>query len=32
MNKSDNENFFLIIKFYNHMVQGKTLIFVSASC
>ena len=32
MNKNDNEKFFLIIKFYNHMVQGKILLFVSASC
>ena len=32
MNKSDNEKKSLIIKFYNYMLKGKILLFVSAFC
>ena len=32
MNKSDNEKKSLIIKFYNYILKGKILLFVSASC
>ena len=32
MNKSDNEKKSLIFKFYSHMLKGKILLFVSASC
>ena len=32
MNKSHNEKKSLIIKFYNYMLKGKVLLFVSASC
>ena len=30
--KSDNEKKSLMIKFYNYMLRGKILLFVSASC
>ena len=29
MNKDDGEKKYLILKFYNHMIQGKVLLFVS---
>ena len=32
MNKSGKEKKSLIIKFYNYMLKGKILLFVSASC
>ena len=32
MNKSHNEKPSLIIKFYNYILKGKVLLFVSASC
>ena len=32
MNKSNNGKKSLIIKFYNYMLEGKILLFVSASC